>query len=110
MNKAFTLIEVMIVVAMISILSGIAIPAFMQHRADARATSCANNLRLIDHAKRLVVTKFNIVAGGNIIAAEVDKYIAGGVAPICPDDFNYEYGTEGQSPVCTSTLVGHVLQ
>lgn len=48
---AFTLIEIMIVVLIIGILLGIAVPNFARARESARAKSCIANLKLIDSAK-----------------------------------------------------------
>lgn len=49
MNKSgFTLIEIMIVVAIIIILATLAVPAFNQARIKSQAAVCVNNLRQID--------------------------------------------------------------
>lgn len=107
--EGFTLVELMIVVSIISLLTGIAIPAFMQYRADTRAGFCANNLRMIEHGKQVVAIKMNVMAGAAVDAAEVVKYIVGG-APVCPDAGAYTYGNDGTDPVCGSGLAGHALQ
>src|SRR5437899_10697189 len=49
-NKGFTLVEIMIVVAIIALLAGIAIPAFFRTRDTANASTCLSNLRQIDQA------------------------------------------------------------
>ena len=46
----FTLVEIMIVVAIIGLLAAIAIPNFMHSRAQSQATACINNMRQIDSA------------------------------------------------------------
>ena len=50
-KKGFTLVEIMIVVAIIALLAVIAVPSFVQARLKAQASSCKNNLRQIDGAK-----------------------------------------------------------
>ena len=49
-NKAFTLIEIMIVVVIIGLLAVMAIPAFNKVRQEARAKTILNNLRQVASA------------------------------------------------------------
>ena len=49
-KTGFTLVEIMIVVAIIGLLATIAIPNFMRARTTAEKTACINNLRQIDNA------------------------------------------------------------
>ncbi len=51
MKKGFTLVEIMIVVAIIGLLAAIAIPSFMRARTTAQANACINNLRQVEAAK-----------------------------------------------------------
>jgi prepilin-type N-terminal cleavage/methylation domain-containing protein len=53
----FTLVEIMIVVAIISLLTAIAIPAFLQYRLDTQMGLCLANLRLIQGALAAYQTK-----------------------------------------------------
>ncbi len=49
-NTGFTLVEIMIVVAIIGLLAAMAIPNFANARANAQARACINNLTKIDAA------------------------------------------------------------
>jgi len=49
-RKAFTLVEIMIVVAIIALLAAIAVPGFLRARKRSQATRILNDLRMIDAA------------------------------------------------------------
>ena len=51
-QSAFTLVEIMIVVAIIGLLAAIAVPNFVRARSTSQTNACINNLRQIDGAKQ----------------------------------------------------------
>src|SRR5213080_99175 len=49
-QKGFTLVEIMIVVAIIALLAAIAVPGFLRARKRSQASRILNDLRMIDSA------------------------------------------------------------
>jgi general secretion pathway protein G len=104
-NKGFTLVEIMIVVAIIGLLAAIAIPSFIQARTTSQTNACINNLRQIDAAKEQDAIENNLINGG--ASVDVTIYIKGGAMPNCPANGAYTAGAVGTDPVCS--VAGHVL-
>jgi prepilin-type N-terminal cleavage/methylation domain-containing protein len=70
MNKrrgGFTLVEIMIVVAIIALLAAIAVPGFLRARKRSQASRILNDLRLIDSAVDQYAIETN-KASGNVVA------------------------------------------
>ena len=105
-KSGFTLVEIMIVVAIIGLLAAIAIPNFVKARTTAQKNACINNLRQIDGAKEQWALENKKVDGDSVVKSEVDGYIKGG-EPKCPGSGSYTYGAIGAAPTCGS--LGHVL-
>jgi prepilin-type N-terminal cleavage/methylation domain-containing protein len=82
-RKGFTLVEIMIVVAIIGLLAAIAIPNFLKSRETSRMNACINNLRQIDGAKEQWAIAKKKKEGDAIEATEVWEYIKGGKEPTC---------------------------
>ena len=102
--KGFTLVEIMIVVAIIGLLAAIAVPNFVQARQTARTNACINNLRLIDAAKEQYALEANLTTGSAIAAGTLlDNYLKGGwAAAECPASGTNAYTANavGTSPSC----------
>lgn len=57
--KGFTLIELMIVIAIIAILAAILVPNFIRARAQGQSTACKSNLKNIGTALEMYSTDFS---------------------------------------------------
>ena len=105
-NKSgFTLVEIMIVVAIIGLLAAIAIPNFVKARTTSQANACINNLRQYDGAVQQYALENKQASTATYTLALLKPYItldSTGNLPPCPAGGTY---TEGASvtnpPTCT---------
>ena len=100
-RKGYTLVEIMIVVAIIALLSVISLPSFQHCRRDVRRDMCINNLRLIDHAKNQWATTHNKKTGETVDEADILPYVHTEKRLVCPCGGTYTFGPIGASPTCS---------
>lgn len=74
----FTLVEIMIVVAIIALLAAIAVPNFLRSRKRSQATIIVDDLRQIDSAIDQYSIENNKKSGDSVAWADVQKYIKTG--------------------------------
>ena len=74
-RQGFTLVEIMIVVALLLLISALAIPNFLRARKRAQATRILDDLRLIDGALDLYAMENSKSAGETAQWADLQPYL-----------------------------------
>jgi prepilin-type N-terminal cleavage/methylation domain-containing protein len=95
-QRGFTLIEIMIVVAIIGLLAAIAIPNFVNATNTARRQACLTNLRYIDSAKQQWALEKRRQETDTPAGSDLQPYLgrsAGGELPCCPLDSAQTFAT-----------------
>jgi prepilin-type N-terminal cleavage/methylation domain-containing protein len=107
-RSAFTLVEIMIVVAIIGLLAAIAIPNFIKARELSQKSACIANLKQIDGAKGTWALENKKVSTDTPNTGDLygpTLYIRD--EPTCPANGTYVLGTVSAKPTCSVT--GHSL-
>ena len=79
-KSGFTLVEIMIVVAIIGLLAAIGIPSFQRARANSIAKAKQNNIRIIEAAVEEWAMENAKVDGDAVAASDIFTYIKGATA------------------------------
>ena len=108
-NRAFTLVEIMIVVLIIGILMAIAVPNFVKARESSRRNTCIANLKQIDSAKEQWAMDQRKNAGDACAMTDLvgtAAYLK--ATPTCPSGGTYTVSNVGTNPTCSVST--HSLQ
>jgi prepilin-type N-terminal cleavage/methylation domain-containing protein len=107
-QTGFTLVEIMIVVAIIGLLAAIAVPNFVKARTASQTSACVANLKQIQGAIASWALEAKKTASASVNTAEIfgpNNYIK--TKPVCYANGSYGITTVAANPTCT--VAGHTL-
>ncbi|MGI9088584.1 MAG: prepilin-type N-terminal cleavage/methylation domain-containing protein [Chthoniobacterales bacterium] len=92
----FTLVEIMIVVAIIALLAAIAVPGFLRARKRSQASKVINDLRLIDSAVDQYAIETTKSTGNSVLVSDWTNYLKKDTQLYATggDIFGHDYGAQ----------------
>ena len=108
-KTGFTLVEIMIVVAIIGLLAAIAIPNFVRARESAQLNTIANNLRILEGAKEQYALEYKLATSAPVTEADLLPYLKGQLAinPVVQETYTIvDVGTLITATLTQGTLAG----
>ncbi|MDW8380633.1 MAG: prepilin-type N-terminal cleavage/methylation domain-containing protein [Verrucomicrobiota bacterium] len=108
-QAGFTLVEIMIVVAIIGLLMAVAIPNLGRARKTTQTKVCVANLRMIQSAKQQWALENGKSDSDTPNEQELLPYIENESFPKCPAGGSYTINAVGTYPTCSKAADGHAI-
>lgn len=101
-NRAFTLVEIMIVILIIGIILAVAVPQFIRAREGSHQKVCIANMRELEYAKEMFASDNKLGNGAPVTLNDLwPDYMHGIAFPNCPGGGVYTVGAVGETPTCS---------
>jgi len=103
-RSGFTLIEIMVVVAIIGLLAGISTPRYVKARDTSQLNAIINNLRIIEESKDAWALENRTGTGAQPTAADLTDFFKGHAMPTTVRDETYNINPVGMPATATIVL------